>query len=68
MFHSLKYSERGIRYVLEQFIEGGWCEVVCDADDKRCRFLTATKRLTDAFESYQQVVVQTYMGCVERDK
>ena len=68
LFSTLKYSERGVRYVLEQFVDGGWCEVICDANDKRCRFLAETKRLTDAFESYKKVVLSTYMGCIERDK
>lgn len=68
LFNSLKYSERGIRYVLEQFVDGGWCEVVCDTKDKRCRFVVATQRLVDAFASYQEVVLSTYMGCVDGDK
>jgi len=60
LFNSLNYSERGVRYVLEQFVSGGWCEVVCDAVDRRCRCVVASKRLTDAFESYQKVVLSTY--------
>src|ERR1035437_8913852 len=63
LFNSLKYSERGIRYVLEQFVEGGWCEAICDAEDRRCRCIVATKRLTDAFEAYEQVVLGAYLGC-----
>ena len=62
LFNTLSYSERGIRYVLGQFISGGWCEVVCDAEDKRCRCIVATKRLTDAFEAYEQFVLSTYLG------
>ncbi len=68
LFSTLKYSERGVRNVLEQFIVGGWCEVVCDTDDKRCRYIMATKRLTDAFESYKNVVLNTYLQCIEQDK
>jgi len=68
LFSALKYSERGVRYVLEQFIEGGWCEVICDDTDKRCRLIIATQRFKDAFESYQKVVLAAYMGCFERDK
>ena len=68
LFSTLKYSERGVRYVLEQFVDGGWCEVVCDTEDKRCRFVVATKRLKDAFDAYQKVVLNTYLECVDHDK
>lgn len=68
LFIALKYSERGIRNVLTQFISGGWCEVICDSEDRRCRYIVATKRLTDAFAAYEQVVLSSYLGCVERDK
>ena len=61
LFNSLKYSERGIRNVLDQFVSGGWCEIVCDAEDRRCRCIVATKQLTDAFEAYRQVVLSTFL-------
>ena len=67
LFTTFNYSERGVRYVLEQFVDGGWCEVLCDPEDRRCRFVVATKRLMDAFASYQEIVLTTYITCVKSE-
>lgn len=53
IFNSLQYSERGIRYVLDQFICSNWCEIVVSEDDRRFRHVILKKKLTDAFESYE---------------
>lgn len=60
LFNSLSYSERGVRYVLEQFIDNGWCEVVDSASDKRFRHVVATVKLTTAFEDYESICVDSY--------
>ena len=60
LFHSLRYSERGIRYVLKQFVDGGWCEIIGHADDKRSRIVVATDKLRIAVREYEAVVLITY--------
>ena len=60
LFNSLNYSERGIRYVLEQFVDNGWCEIVGSSIDKRSRNVVASKKLMSAFEAYQEIFVESY--------
>jgi hypothetical protein len=60
LFNSLKYSERGVRYVLDQFVDGGWCEIVGSEQDKRFRLVVASQRLTDKLAEYEQVVLSNY--------
>ena len=62
LFNSLKYSERGIRYVLEQFVDGGWCEIVGHEQDKRFRLVVATQRLVDKLAEYEHVVLSKYQS------
>lgn len=68
LFNSLKYSERGIRYVLEQFVDGGWCVVVGHDQDKRFRLVVATQRLKDAFAEYERHVLSTYRDLLLCDR
>jgi DNA-binding MarR family transcriptional regulator len=58
--NSLKYSERGIRYVLKQLIDGGWCEVVGHSKDKRFRLIVATELLRSRLRDYEQLVTSVY--------
>jgi len=60
LFNSLKYSERGVRYVLEQFVDSGWCEIVGSEQDRRFRLVVATQRLMDKLIEYEQVVLGHY--------
>lgn len=60
LFNTQKYSERGVRYILEQFVEGGWCEIVGHEEDRRFRLVVATPRLTDKLAEYEALVLQTY--------
>lgn len=58
--NSLKHSERGIRYVLDQFIDGGWCEIVENEQDKRFRRIVATDLLRTKLHEYEQQVLSAY--------
>lgn len=64
LFNSLNYSERGVRYVLEQFVNNGWCEVVGSTSDKRFRHVVASAKLTIAFEGYEQACVASFSKLV----
>lgn len=60
LFNSLNYSERGIRYVLEQFIDGGWCKIVGHEKDKRFRIVIATELMRAKLHEYESHVINTY--------
>jgi hypothetical protein len=60
LFNSLKYSERGVRYVLEQFVDSGWCEIIGSEQDRRFRLVVATQRLVDKLTEYEQIVLTYY--------
>lgn len=64
LFNSLNYSERGIRYVLEQFVSNGWCDIVGSCTDKRFRHVVASEKLTIAFESYEKTFITTFAKLV----
>lgn len=67
LFNSLRYSERGIRYVLKQFVEGGWCEIMGHSQDKRSRLVVATDKLRIAVREYEAVVMVTYWQMLLQD-
>jgi len=52
LFNTQKYSERGVRYILGQFVEGGWCEIGGHEENSRFRLVVATPRLTDKLAEY----------------
>lgn len=60
LFNSIKHSERGVRYVLDQFIDGGWCEIVGDDQDRRFRRVVATDLLRTKLSEYEQHVLSVY--------
>jgi hypothetical protein len=60
LFNSIKYSERGVRYILEQFVDGGWCRIVGHDSDRRFRLVVATGLMITKLEEYQQHVIDTY--------
>jgi hypothetical protein len=64
LFNSLSYSERGVRYVLEQFVSNGWCEVIGSTSDKRFRHIVASKKLTSAFEAYERTCIASFAKLV----
>lgn len=60
LFHSLKHSERGVRYVLDQFIDGGWCEIAGDEQDRRFRRVVATNLLKNRLREYETHLLSVY--------
>ena len=60
LFNSLKHSERGIRYVLDQFVDGGWCEIVGNEQDRRFRRVVATDLLRSKLIEYHEHVLTVY--------
>lgn len=64
LFNSLGYSERGVRYVLEQFVDNGWCDIVGSTLDRRFRHVVASKKLTSAFEAYERTFTASFAKLV----
>lgn len=62
LFNSLRYSERGIRYVLDQFIAGGWCSVTGNESDRRFRLVVATDLMRERLREYED-----FCACVYKD-
>lgn len=60
LFNSLNHSERGVRYVLDQFIDGGWCEIVGNEQDRRFRRVVATEQLITRLREYENFVLEMY--------
>ena len=60
--NSLRYSDRGIRIVVEQFVNGGWCDIVGHDQDKRFRLVVPTQQLIDKFNAYEALVLCSYKG------
>jgi len=64
LFNSLNYSERGVRYVLDQFVKNGWCNLVDSSSDKRFRHVVASEKLTNAFEAYERACISSFKKIV----
>lgn len=60
LFNSLRHSERGVRYVLDQFIDGGWCEIVGSDQDRRFRHVVATELLLTRLREYEEHSLSVY--------
>jgi hypothetical protein len=60
LFHSLNHSERGVRYVLDQFVDGGWCEIIGNEQDRRFRHVVATEQLITRLREYENFVIEIY--------
>lgn len=57
LFNSLTHSERGIRYVLDQFLDNEWCIYRTAFHDKRFRYVYPTDKFIVAFENYYDLHV-----------
>lgn len=68
IFNSLRYSERGIRYVLDQFIDGGWCNINEHGSDKRFRLVVASELMMTKLKDYEAHVLATYATWTEKDQ
>ncbi|MGV0959633.1 MAG: hypothetical protein ACOYB1_07305 [Limnohabitans sp.] len=60
LFNSLNHSERGVRYVLAQFIDDGLCEIIGDEQDRRFRRVVATELLRTKLTEYEQHVMTVF--------
>lgn len=58
--NSLNYSERGIRYVLDQFIDDRWCELKRHQLDGRTRLIVPTEKLVAVAHEYERFVMTRY--------
>lgn len=60
LFNSLSHSERGVRYVLDQFVDGGWCVIIGNEQDRRFRHVVATELLRTRLREYESHVLMVF--------
>jgi DNA-binding MarR family transcriptional regulator len=60
ILNTLKYSDRGVRYVLERFIEHRWCRMVDHERDGRRKLIVASDVLLSKMADYERQVLQRY--------
>lgn len=60
IFNSLNYSQRGVRYVLDQMINQGWCLLAENDLDKRFKFVVGTDLMGSKLQEYKMMVMSMY--------
>jgi hypothetical protein len=60
IFNSLNYSQRGVRYVLDQMINQGWCILIENDLDKRFKFVVGTDLMGSKLLEYKMMVMSMY--------
>jgi hypothetical protein len=60
LFNSLNYSQRGVRYVLDEMIDNGWCLLVENGHDKRFKFVIGTDLMESKLLEYRSMVLSLY--------
>lgn len=56
LFHSIGFSEAGIRKHLRRLLKEGWCALEDGANDKRLRHVVAQPQMLLALEDYVKVI------------
>ena len=56
LFHSLNFSEAGIRKHLRRMLNEGWCTLEGSEHDKRLRHVVAQPRMIEALSDYVAVL------------
>ena len=60
LFHSLGFSEAGIRKHLRRLLTEGWCSLEGAEHDKRLRHVVAQPKMLEALESYVEVLEEEF--------
>jgi len=59
LFHTLAYSEAGVRKHLRRFVAGGWLKIVKDERDSRVRLIVAEQKLLNAMREYANMLLSS---------
>lgn len=60
LFHSINFSEAGIRKHLRRLLNEGWCVLEGNAHDKRLRHVVAQPKMLDALRDYIDVLKDAF--------
>lgn len=60
LFHSIDFSEAGIRKHLRRMIQEGWCALQGSEHDKRLRHVVAQPKMLSALTDYIQVLQEAF--------
>jgi len=60
LFHSLDFSEAGVRKHLRRLLSEEWCLLTGDARDKRLKFVVAQPKMLSALTDYSKILSTAY--------
>jgi hypothetical protein len=60
LFHSIDFSEAGIRKHLRRLLTDGWCCLIGDVKDKRLKLVVAQPKMLMALDEYSKVLTSAY--------
>lgn len=64
LFHSIDFSEAGIRKHLRRMLTEGWCALEGAEHDKRLRHVVAQPKMLEALADYIQVLQEAFGDAV----
>ena len=66
LFHSLEYSEAGIRKQLRRLLQDEWCLITGNEVDRRLRYVVAQPKMLQALNAYSRVLTANYRPSAAR--
>lgn len=60
LFHSIDFSEAGIRKHLRRLLTEEWCHLVGDDRDKRLKLVVAQPKMLSALSNYTEVLTTAF--------
>lgn len=60
LFHSIDFSEAGIRKHLRRLLTEDWCHLIGDEKDKRLKLVVAQPKMLQALAEYSKVLTTAY--------
>ena len=60
LFHSVDFSEAGIRKQLRKLLVEDWCCLVEDVKDKRLKLVVAQPKMLNALSEYSELLTSAY--------
>ena len=60
LFHSIEFSEAGIRKHLTRLLNDDWCVLISDKSDKRIKLVVAQSKMLVALSEYSKLLSTAY--------
>ncbi len=60
LFHSIDFSEAGIRKHLRRLLTEEWCHLVGDGRDKRLKLVVAQPKMLSALSNYTEILTTAF--------